>query len=89
MGAYDDWMLQCYAVATLPLVVRCIPVNCQIQRRRGGGLYMKELVFIMACIFVMSPVFADEKRLTVPINDSPVLGPADATVTIIEFLDFQ
>ena len=50
---------------------------------------MKELVFIMACIFVMSPVFADEKRLTVPINDSPVLGPADATVTIIEFLDFQ
>jgi hypothetical protein len=33
--------------------------------------------------------FADEKRFTVPIGASPSIGPSDAPVTIIEFLDFQ
>jgi uncharacterized protein involved in high-affinity Fe2+ transport len=32
---------------------------------------------------------AEEKRVEVPIGDSPSLGPADAPVTIIEFIDFQ
>jgi hypothetical protein len=50
---------------------------------------MKKLVLIMVCILISAPVVADEKRFAVPINDSPVLGPADATVTIIEFIDFQ
>jgi hypothetical protein len=34
------------------------------------------------------PVFAAE-RTNVPIADSPQLGPGNAPVTIIEFLDFQ
>lgn len=50
---------------------------------------MKKFVFMMACILVPLSAFADEKRVVVPIGDSPVLGPADAQVTIIEFLDFQ
>lgn len=32
---------------------------------------------------------AEQQRIEVPIGDSPSLGPADAPVTIIEFLDFQ
>lgn len=50
---------------------------------------MKKLAFMMVCILVALSAFADEKRVAVPIGDSPVLGPADARVTIIEFLDFQ
>ncbi|MHB8765236.1 MAG: hypothetical protein ACYDA8_13015 [Deferrisomatales bacterium] len=29
------------------------------------------------------------ERVQVPLGDSPVLGPAGAPVTIVEFLDFQ
>ncbi len=32
---------------------------------------------------------AQEKRYDVPIGDSPQMGPQNAPVTIIEFLDFQ
>lgn len=32
---------------------------------------------------------AAEKRYQVPAEDSPAIGPADAPVTIFEFLDFQ
>lgn len=34
-------------------------------------------------------VLADVKRYDIPIGDTPHLGPQDAPVTIIEFLDFQ
>ncbi len=30
-----------------------------------------------------------EERTKIPIGDSPSLGPTDAPVTIIEFIDFQ
>ena len=30
-----------------------------------------------------------EERTKIPIGDSPSMGPSDAPVTIIEFLDFQ
>jgi hypothetical protein len=31
----------------------------------------------------------EEKRYQIPIENSPSIGPADAPVTIFEFLDFQ
>ena len=52
---------------------------------------MKKLMLIMVCVCMIITVsaFAEEKRVAVPVGDSPTLGPADAAVTIIEFLDFQ
>jgi uncharacterized protein involved in high-affinity Fe2+ transport len=47
---------------------------------------------LMSCIFVLlliSTAFAEEKKTEIPIGDSPTLGPANAPITIIEFLDFQ
>jgi len=46
---------------------------------------------IVAVMIVMIGVHAvaADKRTNVPIGDSPSLGPANAPVTIIEFIDFQ
>ena len=47
---------------------------------------------IITCVFVLllfGMAHAEEKRFEVPIGDSPTFGPADAPVTMIEFIDFQ
>ncbi|MBU1564298.1 MAG: hypothetical protein KJ630_01555 [Proteobacteria bacterium] len=47
---------------------------------------------LLACIFVLllfGNALAEEKKTEIPIGDSPSLGPADAPITIIEFIDFQ
>ena len=49
---------------------------------------MKKL-FIILCLLLFSVAQAEEKRTELPVGDSPALGPADAPVTIIEFIDFQ
>jgi protein-disulfide isomerase len=35
------------------------------------------------------PAGAADKRVTVPIGGSPSVGPENAPVTIVEFIDFQ
>jgi hypothetical protein len=50
---------------------------------------MKKMALIVVFLLSFSTVFAGEKRFQVPIAGSPQLGPQDAPVTIIEFLDFQ
>jgi protein-disulfide isomerase len=50
---------------------------------------MKKIIFCLGFLLIVSTAHAGEKRYTVPIGDSPATGPADAPVTIIEFLDFQ
>jgi hypothetical protein len=50
---------------------------------------MKRMFLVIACILISFSAFAEERRFSVPIGDSPAIGPANAPVTIIEFLDFQ
>ncbi len=50
---------------------------------------MKNLLLCLSILIAASTLAADEKRITVPIGDSPSLGPESARVTIIEFIDFQ
>ena len=50
---------------------------------------MKRFSLIVLLFLLAGHAAADEKRYSVPIGDSPAMGPADAPVTIIEFLDFQ
>lgn len=47
---------------------------------------------LMNCILVLllsATAFAEEKKTDVPVGDSPTLGPEDAAITLIEFIDFQ
>jgi hypothetical protein len=50
---------------------------------------MKQLLMCLSILLLCGMAHAEEKRTEVPIGDSPSLGPADAPVTIIEFIDFQ
>ncbi len=50
---------------------------------------MKKILLYLSIVLFASSLHAEEKRFSVPIDDSPETGPADAPVTIIEFLDFQ
>ena len=47
---------------------------------------------LLICIFVLLQfgiAQAEQKRAEIPIGESPSQGPADAPVTIVEFIDFQ
>ena len=46
------------------------------------------MIYLTVLIFA-SALYADEKRFSVPVGNSPTIGPANAPVTIIEFIDFQ
>jgi hypothetical protein len=48
-------------------------------------------LFTLALLFFLLPVAAspEEKRFNIPLENSPSLGPENAPVTIVEFIDFQ
>lgn len=51
---------------------------------------MARLFLTLLMILLVSTAVAVEiPRIEVPLGDSPVRGPADAAVTMIEFIDFQ
>jgi hypothetical protein len=50
---------------------------------------MKKTVLTVLFLFSFTVAVAEINRIQVPTADSPQLGPANAPVTIIEFLDFQ
>lgn len=51
---------------------------------------MRKLTAILSVLILASSLaYGAEKRFSVPIADSPTVGPADAPVTMVEFLDFQ
>ena len=68
--------------------------NKDFCERLKGSNNMKKRIFIIlfftVSVFIMvSLAYSSDKRFDVPLADSPSLGPADAPVTIIEFLDYQ
>ncbi len=55
---------------------------------------MKRLTWLVLLAALALPVVAaaqgtEEKRYQIPLENSPSIGPADAPVTVFEFLDFQ
>ena len=58
--------------------------------RGGGSMQLFRIAVILVfVVFCAVPAIAAEKRFSVPIGDSPSIGPENARVTMIEFLDFQ
>jgi protein-disulfide isomerase len=49
----------------------------------------RTLVALLILVLAAGYALADEKRFSVPLGDSPATGPANAPVTIVEFIDFQ
>ncbi len=45
--------------------------------------------WIALALFAAYPAGAADIRYAVPAGDSPSIGPANAPVTIVEFLDYQ
>ena len=81
------------AVCSLGLV----SVTVQIYGRTRwteGWLNMKRLILLLLVAVLAVPAIAgaqgtEEKRYQIPLENSPSIGPADALVTVFEFLDFQ
>jgi len=46
-------------------------------------------VWIILMLLAAVPARADDVRYAVPAGDSPSIGPANAPVTIVEFIDYQ
>jgi hypothetical protein len=49
-------------------------------------------LILLAALALPAPAGAqagEEKRYQIPLENSPSFGPADAPVTVVEFLDFQ
>lgn len=50
---------------------------------------MRKIIICILLFLMIGIAQAEQPRIDVPIGDSPSLGPANAPVTIIEFIDFQ
>jgi hypothetical protein len=50
---------------------------------------LKRILYCIFVLFLFGVAHAEEPRIQVVIGDSPSLGPVNAPVTIIEFVDFQ
>ncbi len=62
------------------------PLFCLNELKRS---VMKKFLVCIVLLLLYNVALADQSRVEVPIGDSPVFGPDDAPVTIIEFIDFQ
>jgi hypothetical protein len=54
-----------------------------------AAMWKKLILTFLFVLFVFSVGYTAEQRYSISIDNCPILGPADAPITIIEFLDFQ
>jgi len=52
-------------------------------------MWQKLILALLFVLFSSAPGLTAEQRYSIPIDNCPILGPVDAPITIIEFLDFQ
>jgi hypothetical protein len=66
-------------------------VDTEILVRPRGEVMTKGWILLILFFSAILPVQvrSADQRYSVPLEDSPYLGPENATVTIVEFLDFQ
>lgn len=50
---------------------------------------LRRAIMIALLLLFSVPAGAADKRVSVPIGGSPSMGPDNAQVTIVEFIDFQ
>lgn len=50
---------------------------------------MPKLFLILICLILVCPSFAAENKYNISVDNSPFIGPQNAPVTIIEFIDYQ
>jgi len=50
---------------------------------------MRNFLCLIVVLLLLGIAQAEEKKTDVPIGESPSMGPTDAPITIIEFIDFQ
>ena len=50
---------------------------------------LKKILSYIFVLLLLAGTALAEERTEVPIGDSPSMGPTNAPVTIIEFIDFQ
>ncbi|WP_353684279.1 hypothetical protein V4D30_00405 [Thermodesulfovibrio sp. 3907-1M] len=50
---------------------------------------IKQLLFVLLGLSLLSSAFAAEKRYSLPLENSPYIGYENAPVTIVEFIDYQ
>ena len=50
---------------------------------------LRLVLWMALTLLATSPAGAADVRYAVPAGDSPSIGPANAPVTIVEFLDYQ
>jgi hypothetical protein len=50
---------------------------------------MKKLFLILLAGLFIGTASAEIKRYAIPVDGSPALGPQNAPVTIVEFIDYQ
>jgi len=58
-----------------------------MERGSAMKIVYKYLSFVF--VLIIPALVLSSERFTVPVGDSPSLGPEKAPVTIIEFLDYQ
>ncbi len=54
-----------------------------------GPLSYRRILWLALALFAAAPAGAADVRYAVPADNSPSIGPANAPVTIVEFLDYQ